>query len=110
VTPAAAALLEKLTSAYGPPVATPRTVWRNGRSERSAYRVFLWDCPVCRAGADDPGAQLGPVLIRYRPLVLTSDGRLSCIASGCPLEDITSAVDVQLDTLALLRSLNGAAA
>ena len=71
------ALVEQLTRALGPPIATPELVaGDDGRLVRAEYRVFRWPCPACHAGYDDPN----PI---YSPFVVDSDGRVWCEAPYC---------------------------
>jgi hypothetical protein len=88
MTKATATLIERFTRALGEPVSTP---------EPARYRVFRWDCPVCRAGESDPAGI-------YRPLAVDSDGQVRC-KTGCSLEAIAAEVCFELDVRALLDSL-----
>lgn len=91
-------VVAQLTRALGSPVATPP-------HPPGRYREWRWPCPVCFAGHDDPGIQLGHVLIRWAPLFLTSDGRLGCSACYCSAEDIAHEVQIRLAELAILERL-----
>lgn len=101
MTTATRLLVERFERALGPPVCTPDWIMGDRGLERARYRVFRWVCPVCEAGYDDP-------LGLYRPLVIDSDGRVGCDASGCPLEEIAAEVRTQLDAAILLDSIKAA--
>ena len=65
----------RLTELLGRPVATPAL----------GYRVFRWDCPVCRAGDLDPNRI-------YRPFWVDSEGRLGCNSCDASVYTLAAAL------------------
>lgn len=95
-------LVNKFSRALGWPVCTPEWVANHGRMERAKYRVWRWDCPVCRAGERDPDGI-------YRPLVIDSDGRVGCNACNGSVDAIAAEVGVAFDRQLILENLGLAA-
>ena len=89
----------RFTPALGPAVSTPEWI-TDGRGglRRATYRVWRWDCPICRAGEDDPDHI-------YRPLVIDTDGRVSCDECHATPEAIGREIVLQCDVQSLLEAL-----
>jgi hypothetical protein len=75
-------LIDGLTRALGPPVATPEWISADGgEPQRARYRVFRWRCPSCHAGESDPD-------LIWRPFVVDSDGRVWCGGPHCSTDEL----------------------
>jgi hypothetical protein len=66
-------VVEFFTSKLGPPIATPEWVMGPDGLVPARFRIFIWDCPVCEAGRNDPAGL-------YRPFSIDTDGNMHCSA------------------------------
>ena len=98
-----AQVVERFTRALGEPVCTPEWIADgNGGLERAKYRVWRWDCPLCRSGERDPDRI-------YRPFAIASDGEAWCDSCEASAAEVRREIQIALDVRELHRGLEATA-
>ena len=98
-----AQVVERFTLALGEPVATPEWIADGkGGLKRAKYRIWRFDCPVCRAGERDPDRI-------YRPFAIASDGEAWCDSCDATAAEVRREIQILLDVRELHRGLEATA-